>query len=98
VYNDADLFAGTGDPWQAVTVSQGELDLNVDTLRSLPTDVASPQPVVLIGFHYVTHLVGPHRSVPLIHHTDLLPLRMRKRRVCYFAVSSTFLRQMGDLP
>lgn len=78
VYNVTDLFAGTRDPWQAVTVSQGELDLDVDALRSFPADVARPQPVVLVGFHYITHLVGPHWRVPLVHDTDLLPLKMRK--------------------
>lgn len=80
VWGDADLLAGTGDPGQAVTVPQGELDLDVDALRSFPADVARPQPVVLVGLHDITHLVGPHRGVPLIHHTDFFPLRMRKRR------------------
>lgn len=77
---DADLFAGTRDPRQAVTVPQGELDLNVDALRSFSADVARPQPVVLVGLHDVTHLVGPHWGVPLIHYTDLLPLRIKKWR------------------
>lgn len=70
----ADLLAGAGHPGQAVAVPQGELDLDVDALRSLSADVARPQPVVLIGLHDVAHLVGPHGGVPLIHHADLLPL------------------------
>lgn len=74
---DADLFAGARNTRQTVTVPQSELDLDVDALCSFSTDVARPQPVVLVGLHDVAHLVGPHRGVPLIHHTDLLPLRMR---------------------
>ena len=77
--DEADLLAGTRDPWQAVTVPQGELDFDVDALRSLTADVACPQPVVLVGLHDVAYLVGPHWCVPLVHHTDLLPLRTRKR-------------------
>lgn len=79
VLSDADLFAGTRNPRQAVTVPQGELDFNVDALCSFSADVARPQPVVLVGLHDVAHLVGPHRGVPLIHHTDLLPLKNRGR-------------------
>ena len=76
----ADLFAGTRDPGQTVTVPQGELDLDIDSLRSFPADVTRPQPVVLVSLHDVTHLVGPHWGVPLIHHTNLLPLRMKRKK------------------
>lgn len=78
--SDANLFAGTGDPGQTVAVPQGELDLDVDPLRSLAADVSRSQPVVLVGLHDVAHLVSPHWGVPLIHYTDLLPLRMRKNK------------------
>lgn len=74
--NNTDLLTSTRDPRQAVTVPQGELDLDVDALSPLPADVACPEPVVLIGLHDVTHLVGSHRRVPLVHHADLLPLWM----------------------
>ena len=77
--SDAHLFAGPRDAGQAVAVPQGELDLDVDALRSFSADVSRPQPVVLVGLHDVTHLVGPHRGVPLIHDADLLPLRARER-------------------
>lgn len=80
VLSDANLFAGTGDPGQTVAVPQGELDLDVDPLRSLAADVSRSQPVVLVGLHDVAHLVSPHRSIPLIHDTDLLPLRTRKKK------------------
>ena len=75
-----DLFAGAGDAGEAVTVPQRELDLYVDALRSFPADMARPQPVVLVGLHHVAHLIGPHRSVPLVHHADLLPLRMQQQK------------------
>lgn len=42
-------LAGAGDPRQAVTVSQGELDFDVDPLSAGPRDPVRPQPVVLIG-------------------------------------------------
>lgn len=70
-----DLFAGAGYSRQAVTVSEGELDLDVDALGSVAGDVPRPQPVVLTGLHHVAHLVGTHGSVPLIHHADLFPLQ-----------------------
>lgn len=74
-------LAGAGDPRQAVTVSQGELDFNVDPLRSGPRDPVCPQPVVLIGFQDVTHLVGPDGDVLLIHNAHLFPLRRSKHSV-----------------
>lgn len=81
VRSDADLFTSARDPRQAVAVPQGELDFDVDALRSFAANVACPQPVVLIGLHDVAHLVRPHWGIPLIHHADLLPLRMRHKEV-----------------
>lgn len=92
---DADLFAGTRDPRQTVTVSQSELDFDVDALRSFPADVPRSQPVVLVGFHDVTHLVGPHWGIPLIHDTDLLPLRIRNRRRTEIICYNIFIKQFS---
>lgn len=50
-------LAGAQYSRHAVTVSQGELDLNVDPPRSLSRDPDCPQPVVLAGAHHVTDLV-----------------------------------------
>lgn len=68
-------LAGAGDAWQAVTVSQGELDFDVDPLSAGPRDPVCPQPVVLIGFQDVTHLVRSDGDVLLVHDAHLLPLR-----------------------
>ena len=48
-----------GGAGEEVTVSQRELDLNVDPVRLAPLDERSPQPVVDVGVAHVTDHVGP---------------------------------------
>lgn len=68
-------LTGAGDPWEAVTVSQGELDFDVDPLSSRPRDPVCPEPVVLIGLQDIAHLVRPDGDVFLIHNAHLFPLQ-----------------------
>lgn len=68
-------LAGAGDPWQAVTVSQGELDFDIDPLGTRARDPVRPQPVVLIRFQDVAHLVRSDGDVLLVHNAHLLPLQ-----------------------
>ncbi len=68
------LFAGADDAGQAVTVTKGEFDLNVDALGRATPDPVSPEPVVLIGLHHVTHLVCSDGDVLLVHDAHLFPL------------------------
>lgn len=50
-------LAGAQYSRHAVTVSQGELDLDVDSPRSLSWDPDCSQPVVLAGAHHITDLI-----------------------------------------
>lgn len=72
------LFASPRDPGQAVAVTQRELNLDVDALSAVASDVASAEPVVLVGLHHVAHLVRAHGRVALVHHADLLPLQGKR--------------------
>lgn len=68
-------LAGASYPRQAVAVPQGEFDFDVDPLGPRTGDPVRPQPVVLIGFQDVAHLVGSDGYVLLIHNAHLLPLQ-----------------------
>lgn len=50
-------LAGAQYSRHAVTVSQGELDLDVDPPGSFPRDPACHQPIVLARAHHVTDLI-----------------------------------------
>lgn len=53
-------LAGAQHSRHAVAVSEGELDLDVDSPGSLSGDPARPQPIVLAGTHHITDLIHRH--------------------------------------
>lgn len=72
------LLAGTHHTRQAVTIPQGELQLNKNSLGIALLYPVSPKPVVLIGLHDFTDLVCTNGCVVFIQATDLFPLKGNK--------------------
>ena len=87
-------LASASDPWQAVAVSQRELDFDVDPLSAGPRDPVCPQPVVLIGFQDVTNLVSSDGDVLLIHNTHLLPLQMHTHKTVLLQLQGHIINRL----
>jgi hypothetical protein len=77
--SDPLYLAGSQDSRHAVTVPEGELDLDIDPPGSVTRDPACPQPVVLTGTHHVTHLVRVDGTEILIHLIYSIPLQEMER-------------------
>lgn len=72
------FLAGSHHSGQTVTIPQGELQLDKNSLGITLLYPVSPKPVILIGFHDLTDLVGTYGCVVLIQAADLFPLKGNK--------------------
>ncbi len=73
------LLTATRHAWDAVAVSQGELQLDEDALAALPPYPPRLEPVVLTGLHHVAYLICTNGLVFLINTADFLPLKWEER-------------------
>lgn len=72
------LLTAAGHAWDAVAVTQGELQLDEDALAALPPYPTRLEPVVLTGLHHVAYLICANGLVFLIHTADFLPLKLEE--------------------